>query len=149
MSSSGLFGPGVESIWQQGKRRRKSAVGVQGVTAQHVSQLGEAEQLYVNADYHEVVRMLSGLIKDHPKWSDPYSLLALTYEALGQKHIALQLFILSASLQNKRRQTFESWKKVAFYAYEVQYYEQSYNAVLRCLKFDPPSSSSSSASWCA
>eukprot|EP01031_Cornospumella_fuschlensis_P024941 gene24940-30134_t len=138
----------VDSLWKNKKRRKSSSAstGVQGVTPQHLATLGDAEQHFINAEYHDVTRILSSLIREAPKWSEPYTLLALTYDALQEKQVALQLFVLAASHQTKRLRSIDAWRKVAYFAYELKAYEQSYAAVMRCLRHElsAPTAASSS-----
>eukprot|EP01039_Chlorochromonas_danica_P008527 gene8527-9400_t len=142
MNENALFGPGVESIWTTKKRKRSSNASLSGagISSDHVNRLGEAELLFIQGKCAEAIAVLSEIAREVPKWSEPYTILALIYDSLGQKTAALQLFSLCATFQSNRgkirSRTRAAWKKVAHYAFSLGEYEQALNAIQRCLRYE-------------
>lgn len=143
MNENALFGPGVESIWNASKKRKRASnasLSGAGISSDHVSRLGEAELLFIQGKCAEAIAVLSEIAREVPKWSEPYTILALIYDSLGQKTAALQLFSLCATFQSNRgkirSRTRAAWKKVAQYAFSLGEYEQALNAIQRCLRYE-------------
>jgi hypothetical protein len=138
-----LFGPGVEELWLQQKKRRRLSLNTGGTSSNYgvttgsnlspeiSKQLGEAEQSYINGNNEEAISILSQITKQAPKLAEPYKILALIYEQIPNSDLqVLQLYLLAAIYTNK---DLYLWEKVYFYAKRCNECNQMLLAINRCI----------------
>ena len=138
MNHSSLFGPGVESVWNKGGRKKRGKKQRTGLTAgsnlppELAAALGEAELHFINGENERAIELLSEVSMKAPKLPDPYSIMAIIYEASGDQLKALQLHALTATYTPKNN--FHLWTKVADLACEIGELDQAILALKKCIK---------------
>lgn len=141
MNPGSLFGPGVSSLWTKGKRRggRKPRTGLtagSNLPPDIAATLGEAELFFINGDNDKAIQMLSEVSLRAPKHPEPYSIMALIYEASKDWEKALQMFFLTATYTPKTKSLLQ-WTKVAELASELGELDQAILALKRCINLAP------------
>jgi hypothetical protein len=135
MNESSIFGPGVDELWLQTKRKRSRRANY-GLTSgtklpiEIAEQLGDAEKHFIEGNNEEAIKALSQVTKAAPRLAEPYKLLALIYEQIYADEQLLQLYALSATLMLK---DLILWEKVYYFAKKLNEFHQALYAINRCI----------------
>jgi hypothetical protein len=135
MNESSIFGPGVDELWLQTKRKRSRRANY-GLTSgtklpiEIAEQLGDAEKHFIEGNNEEAIKALSQVTKAAPRLAEPYKLLALIYEQIYADEQLLQLYALSATLTPK---DLILWEKVYYFAKKLNEFHQALYAINRCI----------------
>ena len=142
-----VFGASVDDIWAEGgaassaPRRKKAgrrAGGPRGrkrrVSEEAAALMAEATMLYVNNERHvEAIGKLMEVIRCEPNMPDPYHLLGVLHEAVGNQKKALDFFMIAAHLTPK---DLALWRRLAGLSSEQGLLRQAAYCLTQVLRRD-------------
>lgn len=123
---SSVFGPGVGSLWQSKRRKRpkkpkKRILDV--LPPEHEHKLFEANNLYIQGELSESLKLLLEVIQINPRLAAVYESIGVIYDNLGNDILALKYFSLAATYRPKKDSVSMSsdlWTQVAKRCIEVR-----------------------------
>eukprot|EP00798_Chlamydomonas_sp_ICE-L_P009988 gene9988-7869_t len=139
----GVFGASVDEIWEdplaaklgmnpRAKRRKKrKGKRSQEIPEEVSKKLGEANLMYAMSRYREAIELLTEVIKEYPKITDPYHTLGLIHEATGYSRKALDFYMIAAHLAPR---DMPLWKRLAALSTEVGLFRQAIYCLSRVIR---------------
>ena len=138
-SAAAFFGADVDSVWNS-KRRKKKQKARLGKTAGMVlppevqDPLNKGLLLFYSGDYDSAIPFLKTVILRAPKLPDPYQTLGMICEYRGDKQLALQYYIRTASYT---KLGFSHYRKFISVAMEVEDYKTAHFGLTYLIKHQP------------
>ena len=138
-SAAAFFGADVDSVWNYNRRKKKQKARL-GKTAGMIlppeiqDPLNKGLLLFYAGDYDSAIPFLKTVILRAPKLPDPYQTLGMICEYRGDKKLALQYYIRTASYT---KLGFSHYRKFISVAMEVEDYKTAHFGLTYLVKHQP------------